>query len=413
MLGGIELKIRELTKGIKMLSMNVEDILFEGMWELANGVTLNSYIVQGEKTAIIDGVIGWDGVAETLYEKLEELEIKPENIDYLIINHMEPDHSGWIQNLKEVTKDFKIVCTKSAAALLDSFYDIQDDIMIVKEGDSIDLGKGKKLSFYPVPNVHWPDTMLSYEESSKTLFSCDMYGSFGIMSDHVFDDEMTSKEESYFESEGIRYYSNVMATFAPMVKRAIEKTKELDIKCIAPGHGPLYRENPNKIIDDYSRFTKYSEGFGKDEITILWGSMYGMTAKAVKFVEDYLVKKGIKVNKLEMPLESQSEMVATVFKSGAIIIAAPTYEYKMFPPIAIALDELGRKKITNKVAFRFGSYGWSGGAERELGEILERNRMKWDLIESVEFNGAPKDEDIEKIIKSVDLLIEKMRSKVI
>ena len=144
------MKVIDITEGIKMLSMNVKDILFEGMWELANGVTLNSYIVQGEKTAIIDGVIGWDGVAETLYDKLEELEIKPRDIDYLIINHMEPDHSGWIQNLKEVAQDFKIVCTESAATLLDSFYDIQEEIIIVKEGDSVDLGKGKKLSFYPV-----------------------------------------------------------------------------------------------------------------------------------------------------------------------------------------------------------------------------------------------------------------------
>ena len=407
------MRTKEISDGIKMLSMNVEDILFEGMWELAKGVTLNSYLVQGDKTAIIDGVIGWDGITETLYEKLEEIDVKPENINYLVINHMEPDHSGYIQSLKSVTQDLKIICSKSASLLLDSFYDIKDGIIVVKDGDTVDLGQGKKLTFYTVPNVHWPDTMFTYEESSKTLFSCDMYGAFGIMDEHVFDDEMTLEELTFFESEGIRYYSNVMATFNSMVKKAIQKTKELDINIIAPGHGPVYRANPTKIIDDYTRFTKYSEGYGKNEITILWGSMYGMTAKAVRFLEKYLVKKGIKVNMLKMPQESHSEMIATVFKSAAIIIAAPTYEYKMFPPIATALDELGRKKVSNKVAFRFGSYGWSGGAERELSDILDRNRMKWDLVESVEFNGSPKEEDFEKIISKADILIEKMQSKII
>ena len=124
-------------------------------------------------------------------------------------------------------------------------------------------------------------------------------------------------------------------------------------------------------------------------------------------------KEGVKYNKLEMPLESDSEMVATVFKSAGIIIAAPTYEYKLFPPVAAALDELGRKKITGKVAFRFGSYGWSGGAEKELSEIIERNKMKWDFIESVEFEGAPKEEDLNKIEERVLELIERMKDKVV
>ena len=181
---------------------------------------------------------------------------------------------------------------------------------------------------------------------------------------------------------------------------------------IAPGHGPVYRENPQKIIDDYSRFSKYAQGAGKDEVTILWGSMYGMTAKAVDHVERILQREGVKYNKLEMPQESDSEMVATAFKSAGIIIGAPTYEYKLFPPVAAALDELGRKRITGKIAFRFGSYGWSGGAEKELSEIIERNNMKWDFIESVEFEGAPKAEDLSKIEAGVLELIKKMKEKV-
>ena len=406
------MKKLKIADGIHMLTMNVEDILFEGIWEIANGVTLNSYIVQGEKTAIIDGVIGWDGIPETLYKNLEEIGVDPKNIDYLIVNHMEPDHSGWISNFRKIKDDFTIICTDKAAKMVSSFYG-EDNVRIVKEGDTLDLGKDKVLSFHPVPNVHWPDTMYTYESDTKTLFSCDMFGAFGRMGDHYFDDELTSEELDFFEIEGIRYYSNVMTTFTPSLRKAIEKAKTLEINTIAPGHGPVYRKNPQKIIDDYYRFSLYADGAGKNEVTILWGSMYGMTAKAVDYVEDILKREGVKYNKLEMPHVSDSEMVATVFKSAGVIIAAPTYEYKLFPPVAAALNELGRKKITGKLAFRFGSYGWSGGAEKELNEIIERNKMKWDFIESVEFEGAPKEEDLIKVEARVLELIEKMREKVV
>ena len=402
----------KIADGIHMLTMNVEDILFEGIWEIANGVTLNSYIVEGEKTAIIDGVIGWDGVPDTLYNSLKEMGVEPERIDYLIVNHMEPDHSGWISSFQKIKDDFTIVCTDKAAKMLGSFYG-EDKIRVVKEGDTLDLGKGKVLSFHPVPNVHWPDTMYTYEMNSKTLFSCDMFGAFGRMGDHIFDDELTKEERDFFEEEGIRYYSNVMTTFTPSLRKAIDKAKELEVNIIAPGHGPVYRKDPQRIIDDYSRYSLYAEGAGKNEVTILWGSMYGMTAKAVAHAETILKREGVKYNKLEMPIESESLMVATVFKSAGIIIAAPTYEYKLFPPVAAALNELGRKKITGKQAFRFGSYGWSGGAEKELKEIMDRNRMNWDFVESVEFEGSPKEEDLKKVEAGILELLENIKDKTV
>ena len=145
----------------------------------------------------------------------------------------------------------------------------------------------------------------------------------------------------------------------------------------------------------------------------MWGTMYGMTAKAVDYAESILQREGVKYNKLRMPLESSSAMVASVLKSAGIIIAAPTYEYKLFPPVAAALDELGRKRITGKAAFRFGSYGWSGGAEKELKEIIDRNRMNWDFIESVEFEGASKEEDLARVEAGILKLLEKMREKIV
>jgi len=407
------MKKMEIADGIYMLSMNVEDILFEGIWYLANGVTLNSYIVKGDKTALIDGVIGWDGVPETLYKNLEEIGVNPKEIDYLIVNHMEPDHSGWLENFKKVNDNFTIICTDKAAKLVNSFYGNEERIRVVKDGETLDLGKGKKLSFYLTPNVHWPDTMLTYESGTKTLFPCDMYGAFGKIGEHYFDDELTAEEVEFFEKEGIRYFSNVMGTFTTMVKKAIQKTKELDINIIAPGHGPLYRKNPQKIVEDYLRFCQYAEGYGKKEIAILYGSMYGMTEKAVNYAEKVLEREGIKVNKLKMPLETESEMLATIFQSAGVIIAAPTYEYKLFPPVAAAVEEVGRKKVSGKSALYFGSFGWSGGAEKELREIFERNKMKWDLVEAIEFEGAPKTQNLNRIEEGILKLVKQIEAKIV
>ena len=161
----VGMKKLRIADGIHMLTMNVEDILFEGMWEIANGVALNSYVVQGEKTAIIDGVTGWDGVPETLYGSLEEIGVEPQDIDYLIVNHMEPDHSGWISNFRKLKDGFTVICTDKAARLVTSFYG-EDRIRVVKEGDTLNLGSGKVLSFHR-PNVHWPDTMTPMKEAQK------------------------------------------------------------------------------------------------------------------------------------------------------------------------------------------------------------------------------------------------------
>ncbi|QSX08409.1 FprA family A-type flavoprotein [Alkalibacter rhizosphaerae] len=400
----------KIADGVHMLSMNVEDILFEGMWDLANGVTLNSYVVQGEKTAIVDGVIGWDGIPETLYDALEKMGVKIEDLDYAIVNHMEPDHSGWMESLLKIKGDIRIYASQKSAALLDQFFDKTENVVMVKDGDTLDLGAGKVLSFHLAPNVHWPDTMMTLDNQTGTLMSCDMYGSFGKIENSYFDDEMSDQDKAFFEEEGIRYYSNVMATFGSFVQKAIDKTKGLDVKIIAPGHGPVYRSNPSEIMDNYQRYIGYGEGKGKREIAILWGSMYGMTKKALDHVLKILEKEAISVHLMEMPRCTESDMVAAIFKSAGVIVAAPTYEYKLFPPVAAAIDEAGRKKITNKAAVYFGSCGWSGGAWKELSQIIERNNMKWDFDEPLEFKGSPHEEDLKKVEAQVMELVKKVRA---
>lgn len=406
------MNVTKVTEDIYQLSVNVENILFEGLWEIPNGVSVNSYIIKGDKTAIVDGVCGWDGVPESLFKLLGKLEIDPKSIEYLIINHMEPDHSGWIEDFKKINNDFKIVCSQKSAELLDAFYNHKENITIVKDNDTLDLGKGHVLKFAEIPNVHWPDTIVTFDTLTGTLFSCDAFGSFGKVTDSNYDDLLKQEEIEFYEREAVRYYSNIVGAFSMPTKKAIEKCAPLPIKIIAPGHGIVWRKNPSKIIEDYIRYVSYQKGPAKEEITIIWGSMYGMTEKAVNYVAELLEKESIKVNSHQVPQDSWGTVLASAWNSTGIILAMPTYEYKMFPPMAAVLEELGKKKVQGRKAFRFGSYGWSGGAQKELDEIMSRYCMNWDFIEPVEFKGAPREEDLHLIGDRVKELVKIVKESV-
>ena len=325
---------------------------------------------------------------------------------------MEPDHSGWIEAFKEINPDFKIVCSQKSADLLKAFYNHTENILIADDDFSLDLGKGHVLKFAEIPNVHWPDTIAAFDTLTGTLFSCDAFGSFGKVDERGYDDMLTQEEIDFFEREAVRYYANIVAAFSLPVKKAIEKCSSLPIKIIAPGHGIVWRKNPEKIIEDYVRYASYQQGPAKEEITLIWGSMYGMTEKAVDHAAKVLEDEGIKVHIHRVPETDWGTVLTSVWTSTGVVIAAPTYEYKLFPPMAAVLDEIGKKRAVNRKAFSFGSYGWSGGAQRELNAIMERNRANWDFLEPVEFKGAPREEDLELITERLKELAKQVRDAV-
>ncbi|MEN8905008.1 MAG: FprA family A-type flavoprotein [Clostridiales bacterium] len=404
------MNVTSVTNEIFQLSINIDNILFEGLWEIPNGVTLNSYIVKGEKTAIIDGVCGWDGVPESLFELLNKINVDPNSIDYAVINHMEPDHSGWIEDLIKINPNFSIICSKPASDLLKSFYNYTNNIICVKDGDTIDLGNNKILSFYEIPNVHWPDTIATFDKHSGTLFSCDAFGSFGRVKDNLYDNMLSSEQIDFYEKEAVRYYSNIVASFSIPVKKSIEKCRALPIKIVAPGHGIVWRENPQKIINDYERYYSYQKGPAKKEITLIWGSMYGMTEKTITPILNILKEENVKVHVHRVPEDNISNILTSAWTSTGIIIAAPTYEYKMFPPAISTIDELGRKKLFNRKALYLGSYGWSGGAIRDMDETISRNRMNWEFVDKFEFKGYPSENDFNHIAGKVKELAELVKS---
>jgi len=395
----------EVTDGVYRLSANVRDILFEGVWPIPHGVSINSYIVQGEKVAIVDGVCGWDGVPETLLAQFAELNIKVEDIDYVIINHMEPDHSGWLEQFRQLRPEFTIVTSAKAVPLLEAFYGIKNkNVKVVGDGATLDLGGGRVLAFAEIPNVHWPETIATFDTKSGTLMPCDAFGSFGAIDGAPYDDQLTPDQLKFFEREAVRYYANIVAAFSQPAGKAIEKVEKLlgdKVKIIAPGHGIVWRKDPGKIIRDYKRYVAYQKGPAKAEVTVIWGSMYGNTAAAIPTVIKTLKESGLRWREFQVPRDHIGDILAACWTSTGIILAMPTYEYKMFPPMAAVVDELAKKKVMNRHVFRLGSYGWSGGAQTELDEISRRHKTGWNFVSPVEFKGHPTDADLRLIEKRV------------
>jgi flavorubredoxin len=385
------MKGTKITDGIYRLGVNLEgDLLFEGMWPIPDGISINSYVVRGDKTALVDLVEDLGDKPAEFEQALASLSLKPEDIDFLVINHMEPDHTGWLPEFYKRNPNVEFYITAKGASILKAFYGIDKNIHSVKTGDVLDLGGGKNLTFYEVPNIHWPETMVTFEQSSGILFSCDAFGSYGAINETVFDDQLSSDQYDFFMQEALRYYANIIASFSSFVEKAIMLLRNLDIKIIAPSHGIVWRQNPGAIIDAYSRFASYMNGPAEPEITVIWSSMYGNTGKAVAAVIQGARSEGIPVHVYRTPKDDIGFILASAWKSAGLIIGMPTYEYKMFPPMAWVLDMFARKKVMNKKVLRFGSYGWSGGAQRELELLTEK--LKWEFLPPVEWHGAPSDE---------------------
>ena len=374
-------------------NVHTED-LFEGIWPIPNGVALNSYVVKGDKVAIIELVREWGGASHVLLENLKSIPIDINEIDYIILNHLEPDHTGFIYLLKSFAPHAKIVSTQKGIDLVKAFYGIEDNLVVVKTGDEIDLGNGKTLVFTEIPNVHWPETMVTYEKSSKILFSGDAFGAFGVHQGTIFDDETPEAHKLYWEEEMLRYYANIISMFSTNVLKAIESLSSQDIKMIAPSHGLIWRGKPEVVIKKYIRYANYNQDFAEPEICIVWGSMYGNTEVMLNAILNGIGKEGVPVSIHRVPNENASFILSKAYRSAGLVIGTPTYEYGMFPPMKYFMDLLKKKFVKYKKVLFFGSFGWSGGAQKDFDELAKN--MKWDIFDPITFKGHPTKEQLEK-----------------
>jgi flavorubredoxin len=363
--------------------------LFEGIWPLTTGVTLNTYFVKGDKTALIDLVCDWDGVAVQIEDQLDARSLSVADLDYLVLNHMEPDHTSWLPYLIEKNPKIVVLCTERAAKLARAFYGEAITYRIVKTGDTLDLGRGRVLHFIETPNTHWPETMMTWEESTGALFSCDVFGGFGLVGDKLFDDQLSPADLPFVEREAARYYSNILGAFSGPILKAMDLLAQHagPVKMVCPSHGIVWRSNPHFILDLYRRFAAAMETPTEERITVLWSSMYGNTEAVLPALLEGIASEGVEVLVHQVPQTHVSEILASAWTSRGLVLAMPTYEYRMFPPMASVIDMMGRKHVRGREVLRFGSFGWSGGAAKELEELHDRGKLKWAFVDPVEWNG--------------------------
>lgn len=360
--------------------------LFEELWPIPNGISYNSFLILDDKVALIDAVK--DISLDRYLEKIRGLLAGRRTIDYLIIDHIEPDHSGAVKILKEIFPGMQIVGNKKTMDLLAAFHDIRDNLLTVSDGDTLDLGRCR-LQFHITPMVHWPETMMTFEERHQVLFSGDVFGGFTALDDGIFDDEIT--DLGPYEDEMLRYFTNVIGKYSVMVQKALAKLAGLDIRMLAATHGLIWRNRSRHAIDLYDRWSRYE---AVDGVVIVYASMYGSTEKMMEAVARSLEsEKAGTLRVHNLARVHASYILADIWRYRGVVLGSPTYNTGLFPLMDHLTRLLENKMLRDRVAGIFGSCGWSGGAIKELGNFVKR--MKWELVAPVvEVKGSPGAEDL-------------------
>lgn len=341
--------------------------LFEGLWPLPYGVSYNSYIVADSKVALIDTVE--HGFEDEFLANINEA-LGDKGIDYLIVNHMEPDHSSLITDMLQRYPDMKIVGNAKTLPMLQGYYGTPAErVIVVKEGDSIDLGSCS-LSFHMIPMVHWPETMVTWLAEENTVFSGDAFGTFGAVNEEVVDSEGTFES---FRDEMMRYYSNIVGKYGTPVQSALKKLSVLEVKRICSTHGPVWEKSVPEVVALYDRMSRYEVERG---VCIAYGSMYGNTAAAAEALAEELRRQGVPCAVHDLagnvnPGLGLSGALRDVFKYDTIVAASPTYNNGIFPPVETFMKALQARLIKGRRFYALGSYTWAGSSVNLLNSFAE------------------------------------------
>ena len=351
---------REICSGIHWIGVNDRTTdLFEGLWPISQeGVSYNSYLIMDEKRVIID--LAKSEKSDEYFAQVEEL-CRLDEIDYLVVNHMEPDHSGLLQAFRRLAPRAEILGSARTKEMLAGFYSLTERVRVVGDGETLSLGR-HTLKFVSTPFVHWPETIMTYDTTDEVLFSCDAFGGYGAFRGAIFDDEC--RDLDFYEKEALRYYANIVANYSPRVLDAINKLSGVPVRVIAPSHGLVWRRQPEHIIGHYKKWAEYGEGKTEPEITLIYGSMYGHTERLMNAVACGVSDAGVRLEIFDAARTHVSYILPSLWSRTGVIVAAPTYEVKLFPPVADVLNMAVNKRIMGRPAAYVGSYAWSGEGSR-------------------------------------------------
>ncbi|MDD5795332.1 MAG: FprA family A-type flavoprotein [Oscillospiraceae bacterium] len=349
--------------------------LFENVFPIPKGVSYNSYVITDEKTALLD--LMDESVSKQGFENISGA-LNGRKLDYVVINHMEPDHCSKLDELILRYPEVKIVGNVKTLKMIGQFYDIDAEsrFVTVNEGDTLQLGK-HNLTFVNAPMVHWPEVMVTYDTFTKALFSADAFGTFGALGGNIFNDEYDFEYE--FLEEARRYYTNIVGKYGMQVQAVLKKASTLDIKYICPLHGPVWRTNIDYIIDKYNTWSLYEPEI--DSVMIAYASMYGNTENAVNVLANVLAEKGVKNIKIyDVSKTDVSYVLSDAFKYKRLVFASPTYNGGLYPKMENLLLDLKAHSLKNRKVAVFDNGSWSASAKKHMLEIL--GTMKVEVVES-------------------------------
>ena len=360
--------MQKISDRIYSVGVNDDDkVLFEGLWPLPYGVSYNSYIVADEKVALIDTVEG--GFEEEFLDNINEA-IGDRLIDYLVVNHMEPDHSSLISYMMERYPKLSIVGNAKTVPMLKGYYNVPEGrILVMKEGDSLSLG-GSTLSFHMIPMVHWPETMVTWLAEEKTVFSGDAFGTFGTVNDDIVD---TGDTLDQYRDEMIRYYSNIVGKYGTPVQSALKKLAGLPVERICSTHGPVWEKEVASVVALYDKLSRYEVERG---VCIVYGSMYGNTAAAADALALELENRGVPCCVHDLACNNAGELgvsgaLRDVFKYDTVVVGSPTYNNGIFPPVETFMKAMQSRLVKGRRFYAFGSYTWSASSVNLLNQFAE------------------------------------------
>lgn len=349
----------EVTDTVKYIGVDDKTIdLFESQYLVPNGISYNSYVIKDEKNVVMD-TVDKRKTNEWIHNLEEELQGK--EVDYLVVSHLEPDHSASIQSLMEKYPNMKLVGNALTFKMLPQFFDLslEGKQVLVKEADTLNIGK-HTLQFFMAPMVHWPEVMVTYEQSEKILFSADGFGKFGSLDT---DEDWTC--------EARRYYFNIVGKYGMQVQALLKKATTLDIQIICPLHGPILKENLAYYLNKYDIWSNYQPE--EEGVLVAYNSIHGNTAKAVKTLEQILKEVGAKkVIVSDLAREDMAEVIEDAFRYDKMILACPTYDAGLFPFMEKFLRHLKHKNYQNRTVGIIENGSWAPAAAKNMQEILEQ-----------------------------------------
>lgn len=375
--------------------------LFENVYPIPRGVSYNSYVLLDEKTVLLDTVDA--SISGLFFENLEHV-LNGRTLDYLIVNHMEPDHCAVIGEVVRRYPDVKLVCNAKTVPMLKQFFNfpVEDRTVIVKEMDTLCTGK-HTFAFVMAPMVHWPEAMVSYDTVDKILFSADGFGTFGAINGNLFADEVNFERD--WLDDARRYFINIVGKYGVQVQNLLKKAATLEIKMICPLHGPAWRENLGWFIEKYDTWSSYKP---EDQaVMIAYASIYGNTENAAEILASKLADKGVKnIAMYDVSVTDPSVIVSESFRCSHLVFAAPSYNGGIFTKMETVLSELKAHSLQNRTVAIMENGTWAPVAGRQMREIFAGMKNIELLEEGVTIRSAVKEAQEE----SLEALAEKIAS---